>query len=374
MASLEKQIRDVLRSCPNDALPSERELAARLSATRSQVREALLALEGSGLLQRQPQRGYSYVDYGATDQSIARYLRYFIEHEAANIAQGHVSPAARKRLEGLLAELDAAGAARDYCRFAERDAAFHAALVELSRDQLLIRLFSIVGIVTFSCDRAAQERFAAHEEYYATTQEIHRAILDALVTGTHEQLHVLLNSHLGADCVKNQELGDRFRHYVLGDPSPASRRGRPALWTTEQLETARRNSAATDFNTPQAAGLVVQLIALHGLTGEEVADLFGVSASAVDRIVHNFRLHAGNVPPATHGRGHALISDQEARALLAPLGARPEGAALADLKAALEARLGRPVRPNFLYKLLARLGWAKTGGRNANWRPSPTNP
>ena len=374
MSSFEKQIRAYLRSRPDDSVPSERDLAARLNATRGQVREALLALEGSGLLVRRPQRGYSYVDYSATDLNIARFLRYLIEHEAASIVQGHIPRATQKRLEGLLAELDAAGAARDYCRFAERDAAFHAALVELSRDQLLIRLFSFVGMVTFSLDRAAQERFARHEEYYATTQEIHRAILDALVDGTPEQIHVLLNSHLGADCVKNQELGERFRRYLLGEPGPASRRGRPALWTAEQLETARRNSAATDFNTPQAAGLVVQLIALHGLTGEEVADLFGVSPSAVDRIVHNFRLRQGDVPPATRGRGHALLADEEARDLLAPLGARPEGAPLADLKAALEARLGRPVRVNFLYKLLARLGWTRTGGRGANWRQPPSAP
>ena len=107
MSSFEKQIRAYLRSRPDDSVPSERDLAARLNATRGQVREALLALEGSGVLRRQPQSGYSYVRYSSDDLEIARYLRYFIEHEAVRMALGKISPDERAAIEEIFGRLTA---------------------------------------------------------------------------------------------------------------------------------------------------------------------------------------------------------------------------------------------------------------------------
>ena len=145
MTNLQKQIQDYIR----DQLPkgrlSERTLAAHLNGTRAQAREMLLALEGTGVLRRQPQSGYSVVEFSAADVDIARYLRYFIEHEAAQISmERNVTAKERAAIEKVLAEQDEAAKNRDFRRFAELETTFHTALVELSHDNLLIHLFNYI--------------------------------------------------------------------------------------------------------------------------------------------------------------------------------------------------------------------------------------
>ena len=369
MPSIEKQIRDYVVSRQSDELLSERDIASRLNATRSQVREVLLALEGCGLLHRRPQRGYAFVEYSEADLGIARYLRFFIEHEAARMANGRVTGEERRQVEEILEKMDEAGRQRDFLRFAELDAAFHTALVGLSHDNLLIHLFSFVSMVTFPNDMTAAERFAGHEEYYAFTQEAHRQILDCICNGSQEDVHVVLNTHLGVSAMARL-MGERLLHDLTRD-APASRKGRPAVWTDSQLERAKRDSSGIRFHSPEIAGLVVMLQAYHNLTGEEIAELFGVSPSSVDRLVHHFRTNQAPQQPAGRGRGHSLLSMDDAQSILEPLGRNGDGATITELQAALESRLGHPVRPNYLYKLLAKLGWRKIAvkGQNALWRP-----
>ena len=356
---------------------SEREVASRLNVSRSQVREVLLSLEAIGLLRRQPQSGYSYVDYNATSLMATRYFRYLVEHEAARMAQGHVSDEERRQLEAVLSDLDEAARAHDFARFSELDAQFHSMLVGLSRDPMLTHLFSYLRIVTFSRDRISAQRFKDHDEYYPLTQGNHRAILQALCEGSAEELHKWLNIHLGSN-IEWRWIDEWLKGFAATGGADGGRaevrRGRPAVWTEEQIQRARRSTCGLDLHSPQVAGLVIQLRACHNLTGEEVARLLGVSPSAIDNIVYAFRYPQDDgegVAPerAPHGRGHRLLADGEAQGLLEPLGRRDGGASLAELQGALAARLGRPVRANYLYKLLTRLNWRRAGGRGANWLP-----
>ena len=293
MTKLERQLRDYIlhHTVPGDRL-SERTLAARLNATRAQVREALLALEGSGVLRRHPQSGYSYVRYSSDDLEIARYLRYFIEHEAVRMALGKISPEERAAIEEILGQQDAAAQARDFRRFTELETAFHTALVVLSHDKLLEHLFDYVQLVTFSSDRKAEMLFTENAENFQETQRQHHALFAAICAGDAEAVRELLNTHLHATGLSHW-LARRFLWGLLGKDAPA-RRGRPPKWTAAQLDRARQDAAKIPLDTPGVAALAVQLQTLHGLTGEELAALFGVSPSTIDRLVRSFRQNNKN--------------------------------------------------------------------------------
>ena len=288
MTTLERKLREYILhyTAPGDRL-SERTLASRLNATRAQVREALLALEGSGVLRRQPQSGYSYVHYSSDDLEIARYLRYFIEHEAVRMALGRITAEERTTIEEILGQLDAAARAQDFRRFTELETAFHTALVALSHDKLLEHLFDYVQLVTFSSDHKAETRFTAHAENYEETQRQHHALFEGICTGDAGAVRELLNTHLRATGL-SRWLSRRFLWGLMGVATP-TRRGRPPKWTPTQLERAQQDTAKISLDTPGLAALAVQLQTIHGLTGEEIAALFGVSPSTIDRLIRNFR-------------------------------------------------------------------------------------
>ncbi len=374
MNSTERRIRDFVVQHQGDTMLSERDLARRLDATRGQVRDVLLHLEGEGLLRRCPQRGYSYVDYDQADEGIAHYLRFFIEQEAARLALDRITPDDLRRLDEMLARLKAMADGRDFPRYAKLDAAFHTALVGLSGDNLLIHLFSYVSMVLFPVTAAAAARFAEHREYFATTHQHHQQIVKALRQGNAEMLRIMLNIHLGLARL-NQWMGEqRVQDFLAAVPPAHARRHRTARWTPKQMEQARQYVRSLDFSSPAVAGLVVLLEANHHFTGDALAELFGVSASSVDRLIRHFRWNDGTVPEATRGRGHALLSPEAARALFAPLAVADGGVAFSDLRVAAEKALKRPIRPNYLYKLLAHLGWRKGAreGRSFRWLP-PTD-
>ena len=372
--TIQEKIRDFVLLHRDKALLSERELAERLQVSRSQVRDILLVLEGVGVLRRRPQRGYFYVDYSGADVAFLRYLRYLVEHEAAMLVQGHVEEEARAELERILAELREAGQARDVDRYVTLDAKFHAALVALARDPLLTHLFSFVVMVAFPNDREMHERFAQHHEYYMMTQDAHQTLYRLFCDGTQEELHVALNTHIGPT-LSRLWMERRFWRVPLDGKRPPRGRGRPPVWTRQQLEESHLRCAGWDLSTPQMAALVVQLQGVHGLSGEEVSSLFSVSPSTIDRIVHKFRFpqESGNPvdAPGGRGRGRVLISEAEASAVLLPVASDAQGAAFSELLRALEARLSRPVRPNYLYKLLERLGWRRVASetRQGRWLP-----
>ena len=295
MTSLEKRIRDyILHSAAPCERLTERTLASRLNVTRAQVREALLALEGSGVLRRQPQRGYSYVHYGSDDLDIARYLRYFIEHEAIQMVRGKVSAPERTAIEQILAQLDEAARERDFRRFTELETAFHTALVALSHDNLLVHLFDYVQMVAFSSVRETETRFTAHAEYYFETQRQHHALFAAICAGDVASARALLTSHIHAAGL-SEWLARRFSWgRLVEDAGVSSRRGRPPRWSGSLLERAREEVARLPLDTPGLDALAVRLQTIHGLTGEELATLFGVSPSTIDRFLHNYRQNHEN--------------------------------------------------------------------------------
>jgi len=123
---------------------------------------------------------------------------------------------------------------------------------------------------------------------------------------------------------------------------------------------AERATSVEELRAAQA----ILLPAQTGATLVQTAALLGVGRASVGRLQARFRGATRAEPQARNwgGRRNALMSSKEEGEFLAPwLESAKAGGMLvvSPLRAALSERLGRPIKPSVVYRLLARHGWRK---------------
>jgi transposase len=139
---------------------------------------------------------------------------------------------------------------------------------------------------------------------------------------------------------------------------------RPRRIDPELVEKARAVVAQAADAKALLAAQAVLIPALAHTTLEQTAALLGVGRASVPRLQRRFRegLQAAHSFPRWGGRRRALMTAEEEQAFLSPWAAQARDArvlAISPLRAALAGKLGRPVAPSVLYRLLARHGWRK---------------
>jgi GntR family transcriptional regulator, rspAB operon transcriptional repressor len=107
---------------------SEQDLASRLGVSRQPVREALIGLAKTRLVEILPQRGTSVVKVSVRKMMEARFVREAIEVAVVRRACESFDRAARETVEHLLDAQDAAAREGDHDRFRRYDEMFHRAL------------------------------------------------------------------------------------------------------------------------------------------------------------------------------------------------------------------------------------------------------
>ena len=109
----------------------------------------------------------------------------------------------------------------------------------------------------------------------------------------------------------------------------------------------------------------VLLPALFGATLEQTAAVLGVGRATVARLQTAFRKQrADESNPSRNwgGRRQSLLTPEKEVAFLKPwLESAAAGnlVVVSPIRAALAQRLGKPVKPSVVYRLLARHGWRK---------------
>ena len=138
------------------------------------------------------------------------------------------------------------------------------------------------------------------------------------------------------------------------------RRIDPLLVKRAQL-TAATSTSVESLRQCQA----VLLPALFGATLEQTADALGVGRATVARLQAAFRKQGSAVLALTRnwgGRRQSLLTPTEEVAFLKPWldrAATGNLVVVSPMRAALAQRLGQPVKPSVVYRLLARHGWRK---------------
>jgi transposase len=109
----------------------------------------------------------------------------------------------------------------------------------------------------------------------------------------------------------------------------------------------------------------VLLPPLFGATLEQTANVLGVGRATVPRLQAAFRKNPSARPNLARnwgGRRQSLLTPEEEEAFLKPwLESAAAGTlvVVSPIRAALAQRLGKPVKPSVVYRLLARHGWRK---------------
>ena len=109
----------------------------------------------------------------------------------------------------------------------------------------------------------------------------------------------------------------------------------------------------------------VLLPALFGATLEQTAAALGVGRATVARLQATFRKKRSALSKPSRnwgGRRQSLLTPEEECAFLKPwLESAAAGnlVVVSPIRAALAQRLGQPVKPSVVYRLLARRGWRK---------------
>jgi GntR family transcriptional repressor for pyruvate dehydrogenase complex len=207
---------------PGDQLPSERQLAGMFGASRGSVREALRALELSGVIRSRQGGGnfISDVPPGASTQPLSQFLERQREHlldlsEARQMFEPRLALlAAERATEADLAamrlaveEQERALRDDDIEAVFNADRQFHQAIAEAARNQTVIMLHNYLSDLVAGGRREAIEHNTSRRMQSAID---HRAIFEAIAAGSGSAASAAMLEHL-----KNVESSvlDALRRY-----------------------------------------------------------------------------------------------------------------------------------------------------------------
>lgn len=140
---------------------------------------------------------------------------------------------------------------------------------------------------------------------------------------------------------------------------------RPRRIDPQVVKRAQMTAAASTSVESLRQCQAVLLPALFGATLEQTAKVLGVGRATVARLQAAFRKKKSRLSkPESNwgGRRQALLSQEEEGAFLKPWlekAAAGNLVVVSPIRAALAQRLGQPVKPSVVYRLLARHGWRK---------------
>jgi DNA-binding GntR family transcriptional regulator len=158
------------------SIHSAASLAERLGVSSTPVREAMLELVKSGLVEAVPNRGFRVTVIDDQDLDEICALRMMLEVKAIELVVERASDASLAELGTRLRELEAAAARSDVPAFLVADRAFHLELLALAGNRRLVR---IVAELRDQTRVIGLQSLAAAEALEATAAE-HRPILEAM--------------------------------------------------------------------------------------------------------------------------------------------------------------------------------------------------
>ncbi|MCL4144867.1 UNVERIFIED_CONTAM: hypothetical protein GTU68_010416 [Idotea baltica] len=177
---------------PSGYQAPEPELALRLGVSRSTVREALVRLQGEGLVKLIPRRGARVLPLRAEDmREIYEILSSLEPDVAAALAARRPSNAELAPLEKEAAAMEAALERGDLDAWAEADDRFHLTILQLHGNH---RLRDFVATLSDQVHRARMITLRLREAPVESNAE-HRNILESIRNGDVEAARAIFYTH-----------------------------------------------------------------------------------------------------------------------------------------------------------------------------------
>lgn len=196
---------------PGDKLPSERELSDKFEASRIAVREALISLESSGLVQIKPGSGAFVANITSKTMSESLYsilrmqnisiheiteARLIIEPHLARLASERANKEDIVRLEQNVEE--ASELMRSSTIPTTRNIGFHGILAEMTRNAVIIHLMKTLLDVmdAMFSDVDVADNVTKRMRISKDSINQHKNIIKALKEGNHETVYQLMLGHI----------------------------------------------------------------------------------------------------------------------------------------------------------------------------------
>jgi GntR family transcriptional regulator, rspAB operon transcriptional repressor len=195
-ATIEKDLRRSiieLELLPGTRL-SEQDIATKLGVSRQPVREALIRLANSRLIEIRPHRGTVVARISAKEMTEALFVRQSVEIAVVAKAAQNFDAWQRKRIASLLVKQAEAAEKLDHAGFREHDEAFHIAIA--TGAGVGIAWIAIADMKTHM-DRVCNMTLQSEADMARRVRE-HIAIMDAIDGHDVEAAKAAMATHLGS--------------------------------------------------------------------------------------------------------------------------------------------------------------------------------
>ena len=193
-AQVERDLREAIirLELPPGARLSEQDIANKMGISRQPVREALIALAKSKLVEIRPSRGTVVVRISARQMMEARFVREAIEVAVARRASLSFDAFTRHKIDKILGRQRGALDAHDHNAFRKEDEQFHIAIADGAGCSLA---WSAVADIKSHMDRVCNLQLrnpASIERLIAQ----HQSIIDAIDTRNADAAGEAMRLHL----------------------------------------------------------------------------------------------------------------------------------------------------------------------------------
>lgn len=187
---------------------SENELAGEMQLSRTPVREALIELSKSGIVEILPQKGsaLSLIDYSMVEE--ARFMRNVLECAVIELDCEIKAPEILEELEANVQLQEFYLKNRSSEKLLELDNQFHRLLFLMAGK---LQIHALMGSITIHFDRVRSMSLATVKELKTVSD--HRAILDAVREGDKQSARALMEKHLSRYKIDQEELREKYPGY-----------------------------------------------------------------------------------------------------------------------------------------------------------------
>lgn len=169
-----------------------RKLQAELGVSNSPIKDALFRLAGEELVEITSRKGTFVRDISEEDIQEIEEVRSILEAGAVEVIAPEITDEQLAHLENLYRETLMSANSFEYSAFMEKDSRFHQAIIELTENRRLIKMYrrlnAHVQIVRFQFARNRNRPLP-------WTDQDHREILEALKARDPERAKAAIGSH-----------------------------------------------------------------------------------------------------------------------------------------------------------------------------------
>lgn len=187
---------------------SENELAQEMGLSRTPVREALIELSKSKVVEIYPQKGsaLALIDYSLVEE--ARFMRSVLECAVVELDCEVVAPEALEELEANIRLQEFYLENRSSEKLLELDDQFHRMLFRMAGKS---QIYALMDSITIHFDRVRSMSLATVKELKTVSD--HRAILDAVKEQNGIKARQLMEAHLSRYKIDEEALRREYPDY-----------------------------------------------------------------------------------------------------------------------------------------------------------------